>query len=366
MFNKFIALLLRLIFNTTLVIVSLGISLLAAEWFVRTYIPCPDYGGGKRPVLYSNLFEYDELVGWKGVPNISSPYYSKDFRIHISHDSLGYRNISPPYVDKKNNYLLLGDSYGWGWGVEDDETAAAVFNKRNPESNIYSMGIPGYGTDQEYLAMKKFLEENPEKKYKGAILLFYYNDFENNAANESYLYPKPFFGLDAGKNLSLQNIPVPKKYIAQDKPVSIEPEQDDSMKKYHLFNLFTTGAFKIITAVNKAFYLHKDTTEIEISDWERYNQLLTAAIIEDMKKYCATVNMEFHVVFLITQNTDAQPATRISELVKQLGQSNIPHSFFYSRTFPRTDLWLDTHYTPYGQALLASHISAVIAAKNDR
>ena len=88
--------------------------------------------------------------------------------------------------------------------------------------------------------------------------------------------------------------------------------------------------------------------------------MLTAAIIEDMKKYCATVNMEFHVVFLITQNTDAQPATRISELAKQLGQSNIPHSFFYSRAFPRTDLWLDTHYTPYGQALLAEHIAEVI------
>lgn len=351
----------KFILNTGIALTSLAVSLLVSEWFVRTYMPCPDYGGGKRPALYSHLFEYDEQLGWKGVPNIRTPYYSKDFKVTISHDALGYRNIYPPYVAGKANYLLLGDSYGWGWGVEDNETAAAVFNQRHSDINIYSLGIPGYGTDQEYLAMQKFLAERKDQKYKGVILLFYYNDFENNGLAESYLYPKPFFSLDENNVLSLNNIPVPKKDIPQDKPVTLIPVQDDPLRKYQLLTLTLDGLVRSIGFITSIGEPEPEKIPVKISDWEKKNQAITAAVIRQMQTTCLMAGMDFHVVFLMTQNTDEHPGTMITGLARELDSSHIDYSFFYSRKFPRTDLWLDTHYTPYGQALLAEHIAGVIA-----
>jgi len=349
--------------NAAIVITSLAAALLFAEWIVRTYMPSPDYGGGKRPALYSHLFEYDALVGWKGVPNVHSPYFSKDFKVTINHDAFGYRNISPPYIANKKNYLMLGDSYGWGWGVEDNETAAAVFNKENSGVNLYSMGTPGYGTDQEYLAMQEFLTKHPDYKYQGVILLFYYNDFENNAAAESYRYPKPLFHLNEQQELSLQNIPVPQKNIAQDAVIDVEPHQENRLSRSQLFNFFIYNIIPLIIRSDHVDEKKAFDEAQKVSDQEKSNQILTAAIISDMAKYCTERGIDFHVTFLLTQNTDLHPATLISGLANQLAKKNIEQSFFYSRKFPRTDLWLDTHYTPYGQALLADHIMDVIASK---
>lgn len=87
--------------NIALVLASLTVTLLLAEWAVRTWMPCPDYGVGKRPALRNGLFMYDAQLGWKGTPNAQSPYISKDFIIHVTHDNWGYRNQSPPFVAGK-------------------------------------------------------------------------------------------------------------------------------------------------------------------------------------------------------------------------------------------------------------------------
>ncbi|HNI36833.1 MAG TPA: hypothetical protein PKZ68_00915 [Pseudomonadales bacterium] len=64
-----------LLANTFLLLASLTVTLLFAEWVVRKWMPCPDYGVGKRPALRNGLFMYDPQLGWKGTPNAQSPYY---------------------------------------------------------------------------------------------------------------------------------------------------------------------------------------------------------------------------------------------------------------------------------------------------
>lgn len=363
MFRTLLTWLLRFFINTAITVASLAVSLLLAELFVRTYMPSPDYGGGKRPALYSNLFEHDELLGWKGVPNVRSPYFSKDFKVTISHDAFGYRNIYPPYATDKKNYLLVGDSFGWGWGVEDDETAAAVFNRNNPDTNLYSLSIPGYGTDQEYLALQTFLAKHPDHKYQGVVLVFYYNDFENNVTTVSHRYPKPVFLLDEKQALSLHNVPVPNARVPQDAVINVEPYQENLLSRSQLFNFFTYNIFRLLIKQDPVEAKKEFDTANTVSDWEKGSQILTAAIIADMKKYCTERDMDFHVIFLMTQNTDLHPAILISGLTQKLTEQNTDYSFLYSRKFPRTDLWLDTHYTPYGQAFLADHITDIIAGK---
>lgn len=327
-------------------------ALLAGEGLVRAFSPCPDYGGGIRPAFYSNLFEYDRQLGWKGVSNLSTPYYSKDFRITVSHDAAGYRNISPPYVPGKDNYLLLGDSYAWGWGVEDNETAAAVFNHRHPDANLYSLGIAGYGTDQAWLSMQQHLAQHPAYRYRGAILLFYFNDFEDNAATERYGYPKPAFVLtDSG--LQLTNVPVPHKAVPQDIPVNFIPEPNDWTSRIQLLNF----VFQKLPGLVAQFE-EKDLTAKNVGPSpETLRKIeLATSLLAAVEEDCRQRGMFFHVVILQTHDTQDENLAAVKLLAERLTAQGIQHSTFRSRRLPNTDLWLDAHYSPYGQALLARHI----------
>lgn len=344
-----------ILLNTGIVLLALLLSLLLGEWIVRTWMPCPDYGVGKRPALRNNLFMYDPLLGWKGTPSAHSPYISKDFIINVHHDGAGYRNQTPAFIPNRHNSLLLGDSYGWGWGVEDNETAAAVFNQQHPNFNIYNLSTPGYGTDQEWLTLQQFVDQHPQAHYQDVILLFYYNDFEDNASNERYSYPKPSYQLQSDGQLQLSNVPVPLRIP---EPVSItEPPPARSMlQNSQLLNFFTDSILKILFAPKPT----NNTVSLTLNAFDQQNISITEKLLQTMQNFCISKNMRFHVVFLMTINTDAQPALMINTLASRLQQNGIANSYFYSRTFPRTDLWLDTHYTPYGQALLSKHLSNIL------
>lgn len=348
-----------LLTNIGILLASVACSLLLGEWAVRTWMPSPDYGVGKRPAIRNQLFIYDELLGWKGSPNASSAYISKDFIVSVSHDNLGYRNLSPAYVPGKKNILLLGDSYGWGWGVEDDETATAVFNRKHEDFNAYSLAIPGYGTDQQYLAMQRFMDQHPTFQYEQAVVLFYLNDFDDVVASlGSGMYPKPLFHLDEQGELQLQNVPVPQNQLP---PVSITdmPTERPLLQRSQLFNLALDSLGKIL------FNLTADPDPVEVgpvtlTDTDQHSIMVAEKLLQKIRHYCQSRNMGFQVVFLMTINTDGKPTMMIQQLAGRLQQDGIAHSFVHSRLFPRTDLWLDTHYTPYGQARLADHLGEIL------
>jgi hypothetical protein len=87
---------------------------------------------------------------------------------------------------------------------------------------------------------------------------------------------------------------------------------------------------------------------------------MTEKLLQSIQEFCRVRNTRFHVVFLMTINTDEKPAMLVHQLSTHLQRDGVAHSFYRSKQFPRTDLWLDTHYTPYGQKLLAKHIEKVL------
>jgi len=342
--------------NLFLFCISLIFSLAAAEWAVRTWLPSPDYGVGKRPALRNGLFMYDAELGWKGTPNAQSPYISKDFIVHVTHDEHGFRNQTQNFIPNKRNILLLGDSYGWGWGVKDNETAASVFNQQNPNANIYNLSVPGYGTDQELLTLQRFSKQHPDNFYDDVVLLLYYNDFEDNIATERYSYPKPMFQQDKDNQLQLTNVPVPYA-IPEAVSITEPPPAQTWLQKSQLLNFMLDKLARIIFAPS-----HTNTNLIpeKPTETEEYSVEITKKLLQAIQTFCQDRKIRFHVVFLMTINTDEKPAALINALATQLDKEKISHSFYYSKNFPRTDLWLDTHYTPYGQKLLAEHISSAI------
>lgn len=52
---------------------------------------------------------------------------------------------------------LLGCSYTYGMGVNDEETFAWLLQEAHPEFRVRNFGVPGFGTVQSYLQLKRLL-----------------------------------------------------------------------------------------------------------------------------------------------------------------------------------------------------------------
>ena len=93
----------------------------------------------------------------------------------------------------KRRILVLGDSYVWGYGVNQNELFSAP-EVHGTDDEILNFGVSGYGTDQEYLF---YLREGTRFAADEVVVaLTPYNDIANNLGPKQYGYLKPYFTLE--------------------------------------------------------------------------------------------------------------------------------------------------------------------------
>ncbi len=178
--------------------------LVATEILSRLFIPRWAPSG----FVGDELWRYDEVLGWAHEPLREGRLEGEDFSVNVSINSLGmrdqeYATARPP---GKNRIVVLGDSFGWGWGVDHDEIFAEIIDSKYPYTEFVNCSISGYGTDQQYLFLRQTcIDLDPDL----VLLLFTPNDVNNNNSSRQYNYNKPFFRL-TDDELTLQNCPVPK------------------------------------------------------------------------------------------------------------------------------------------------------------
>ncbi|MFP6640788.1 MAG: SGNH/GDSL hydrolase family protein [Myxococcota bacterium] len=154
------------------------------------------------------FWQYDPELGWSGVPDAKGRMQSIDFSVDVSLNSDGLRDSEYPVkrVAGKKRMLLMGDSFGWGFGVEQDEIFIEQIEARNEGWEIINASVSGYGTDQEYLY---YVERGHRYQPDVVMLLFHAgNDFTNSASATQYWHNKPLFLL-RGEELELSSVPVP-------------------------------------------------------------------------------------------------------------------------------------------------------------
>jgi hypothetical protein len=158
------------------------------------------------------FWHYDELLGWAHKPNGRARFNHRDFSVEVVINSHGMRDSEYSLArTAKRRMLILGDSFGWGFGVEHHERFSEVLEDAHPDWEILNASVSGYGTDQEFLVLRdRLLAFKPDI----VLLLFYENDFSDNRINEAYWHFKPLFSIERGQ-LELQNVPVPKPTISQ-------------------------------------------------------------------------------------------------------------------------------------------------------
>jgi hypothetical protein len=196
--------------------ISLGmvlLTLVALEIFLRV----ADFrmlreGQTERSLSY----RYDAELGWAPIPN-SSSIVTNARTIRVQNNSLGLRDTEFS-LDDKPTILFLGDSFVWGLDAEANERFTDLLKPRVPGYKILSAGVSGYGTDQEYLLLKRLW---PKVQPAVVVLIFcIQNDRLDNSTNIRYEgYQKPYFATAPDGTLVLEGQPVPEsrlQYIKED------------------------------------------------------------------------------------------------------------------------------------------------------
>jgi hypothetical protein len=90
--------------------------------------------------------------------------------------------------------MLVGDSFCFGSWYSAEQTLAGLLKLNHPGLRIANTSVPGYGTDQELLALRRYA---PMLKPAGAVvLLTYLNDFDDIRDRWEEVREKPWFRLD--------------------------------------------------------------------------------------------------------------------------------------------------------------------------
>lgn len=134
-------------------------------------------------------------------PNIEVTFQ----RAHVTTNSCGMRSPERPFSKTPHTYriALLGDSFAFGWGVEQKESFAQRLEDNLNQIyegkwhiEVLNFGVPGYSTFQE---VYQFLDKGAEFQPDAIVVFFIQNDFG-----------PPFFI----RNIGAQSL-VPSSQIAQ-------------------------------------------------------------------------------------------------------------------------------------------------------
>ncbi len=143
----------------------------------------------------------DDLLGWKLVPRAKHLYRKEEQAYLIAINSKGLRDTEHSY-DKPTGVfriVVVGDSFVFGsGGVETSERFTDILEKSTKNIEVINMGVPAYGSDQEYLYLKtEGLKYRPDL----IILCAFENDFRESfsTVNPSNGRPKGYFSASGGQ-----------------------------------------------------------------------------------------------------------------------------------------------------------------------
>jgi hypothetical protein len=145
--------------STLLLLVSLLISAIAGEAIARVLATRGVSHRGAETKHHFNIFRPDAVLGWALRRNWSGVHEKFDFSVHVHTDGSGFRATpAAPATGPALRILVVGDSFAFGWGVEDKETFAAVLARelgRVRPVEVINAGVPGYGPDQYWLFLRE-------------------------------------------------------------------------------------------------------------------------------------------------------------------------------------------------------------------
>lgn len=166
----------------------------------------------------------DRELGWVGTPNLKARFRKVDFDVLVYSDATGFRARKSTVEPAPGSPVIavLGDSFTWGWGVENGGVLTDVMqNELGPLADVRNFGVNAYGTFQELLLLHRLLTNGLSPQF--VFVMFCQNDFYNNLDDDPW---QPSLAVN-GTNVTVRNYPVAKRSVSPFKQV---------VKKSHLLS----------------------------------------------------------------------------------------------------------------------------------
>jgi hypothetical protein len=200
----------RLAHNTALVVVTCAISLLASEVAVRllngaSIFSVQNFVDRELDKIQKSaeMSMYDARLGWLPKPGTSWNFPRGSY----THGEYGVRMPGPKFVPlQQRAILVVGDSFGEGAGVDNDEAWPAQL-ERALETQVIDAAVGGFALDQIVLRAESLLPLLSPRMLLVETRLEYGNSVDRMSVVGGL--PKPYFTVVNGE-LMLQNEPVPK------------------------------------------------------------------------------------------------------------------------------------------------------------
>lgn len=270
--------------NLSLIIISTLVTLSLSEIALRLMGFKPMYVSPER----DQFWKYDSMLGWAHQPSQEGMFDSPEFRTSVRINDKGLRDHSHSY-ERQNDVkriLVLGDSFTWGYGVEESERFSQQLEK-SLGVDVINAGVSGYSTDQELLWYK-----NEGIKYETDLVIVQLsgNDVSDNTRQlVSTIYYKPEFVLEGDQLVSI-GYPVPKTSPRGRFVYSLSQR---SALAYFLIQRY----FDLLSLHNKS----KDNssqinTPVSDVQAEKEDFKLTIALLDQIKKLAESRKAKFMIV----------------------------------------------------------------------
>lgn len=145
--------------NLLLFLLTAAVSLVAGEVYLRWDPPVSIYMEVRNIVqrTHSELSAHP-MIGYIPKANLKKEFKNREFRTTIETNSRNMRDREYPLekVPDKKRIAVFGDSFVFGWGVENDETFSEILeDQKLKNTEVLNFGVSGYGAHQELERLKK-------------------------------------------------------------------------------------------------------------------------------------------------------------------------------------------------------------------
>ncbi len=322
--------------------------------------------------MWRSVTQHHPRIGYTFIPGIKArvtlPQEGTAYLIQVN--GQGFRCNHEFIANRQSGRvraLLFGDSFTAGDGVANQHRYGDRLEQLIPDLEVYNFGLPGTGTDQQYLAYQEFARdlqhdvlilgvtvENISRV--GARFRPYLNE-----RGETVIYAKPYFVL-AENGLELRNVPVAKEPLSKSEMGAAADHVDWGLPYANLRKLARTLRIRDLAQKVTHFQPVPDYRPADNPKW-----LLMRAILEKwISESPAPVVVMPIPLFPFVEGT-SDPGfyqTRFRELATATGcvlHDPLSDLQSYSAAERRGFRFeKDVHLTPAGHAALAASLAPVV------
>ncbi|MDW3193338.1 MAG: hypothetical protein R8G66_13280 [Cytophagales bacterium] len=257
---------------------------------------------------------------------------------HATHEPGGYRNVSKAPRTAQADVWMLGCSYTYGYGVNDEENFTSLLQNRYPRVHFRNAGVIGHGTVQALMRLKKMMIQGHPKM---VLLNFSSYHFMRNTLSQQYRSHLKI-GYSRASKSAQQQMAVARFPFMRSCENSLQLVAWDDIYDHW------PGRESLATV-----HSMQKTYDRLLEDVDQQIEV-AACLIQEMAQICKDNGVIFHVVCL-----DRSPATQ--QLKMKTG--NIPWldvGYSFSDT-TMTNHPYDDHPNPKGHRFIADQIDQHLA-----